>query len=86
MLALMPPPPPQKGAGKGEGAVASVTKHGAKICKKFNDQRGCAAKCPKGDVHGCDLILLKSGEACANGGHNRLTHDPAKHGQVKPRQ
>ena len=51
------------------------------LCKKYNDSRGCKSSCPDGKVHGCDVRLAKSGQACGSKSHTRKTHDAQKHGE-----
>ena len=48
----------------------SMVKGGKRICKMYNDGRGC-----KGcnDVHGCD-VKLANGKPCLSTQHNRLNH------------
>ena len=49
-----------------------TNKAGKKLCKPYNDARGCKnAKCP--EVHSCD-VLMASGYACDNPEHNRVNH------------
>lgn len=55
------------------------------LCKPWNDSRGCQKVCPKGDVHGCD-ILLDSGKACGSKDHTRQQHDSGKHGEAARRR
>jgi hypothetical protein len=65
---------------KGKMATASSTSNGTKLCKSFNDNRGCKPRCPHGLVHACDVVLVKSGAACGSKDHNRAKHDKARHG------
>ena len=56
------------------GSPIKTARHanGRKLCKPFNDARGCHnPKCR--DVHGCDA-MLPSGEGCGSSSHNRLRH------------
>lgn len=50
--------------------TVSMVKGGRRICKKYNDGRGCSG-CD--DIHGCD-VKLPSGKACLSTKHNRLNH------------
>ena len=59
--------------------TANSTAGGFKICKRNNDRRGCEQKCPRGEVHCCDIVLL-SGKVCEKKDHTRQSHDPSKHG------
>ena len=53
--------------------TVSQVKGGQKLCKPFNDGRGCPnAKCP--NLHACD-VRLDSGAACLSRRHNRLNHE-----------
>ena len=62
-------------------ATATATASGRKICKAYNDQRGCANKrCPKGLAHVCD-VLLANGRVCESTEHVRSQHDAGRHGQ-----
>ena len=70
---------------KAKWATAQTTQHGAKVCKKYNDRRGCAANCPDGSAHVCDVVLDRSEQACGSKSHSRATHDPATHGAPRAR-
>ena len=48
----------------------SMVKGGRRLCKKYNDGRGCSG-CD--DIHGCD-VKLASGKPCLSTKHNRLAH------------
>ena len=50
----------------------SMVKGGKRLCKKYNDGRGCSG-C--NDIHGCD-VKLPTGKACMSTKHNRLNHQP----------
>ena len=76
----MPNPGPSKSTGKGAvgryDCKIKTAKYDAqknKLCKPFNDARGCSkgAQCP--DRHACDVLLPK-GEACGLTNHNRVRH------------
>ena len=54
-----------------------------RICKAFNDSRGCPKPCKKGAVHCCDIELESGG--CCGQSHPRLSDDPSKHGRPKYR-
>ena len=60
--------------------TAGQTSRGVKICKLFNDQRGCAQNCPKGHAHVCDVQLASTKAACGSKQHNRKGHDAVRHG------
>ena len=64
------PPPPTKRVRevKSDGVkTVSMVHGGKKICKKYNDGRGCS------DLHVCD-VKLDSGKPCLPKDHNRLGH------------
>ena len=67
-------------AGQTFLATALNTDDGKKICKRYNDKRGCGQRCPKGDMHVCDVLLAKTGRVCGKKDHNRTTHDSRAHG------
>ena len=50
--------------------TVSMVKGGKRICKRYNDARGCPG-CS--DLHACD-VKLPSGKACLSPNHNRLSH------------
>lgn len=53
--------------------TVSMVKGGKKICKSYNDGRGCSnTRCDA--IHGCD-VRLDSGKACLSKTHTRLQHD-----------
>jgi hypothetical protein len=56
-----------------------------KLCKRYNDPRGCKAPCPNNDTHACD-VLLQGDKACASKAHTRAQHNDARDGkgQTKP--
>ena len=74
-----------KGGGKGKDGkspgpekyqlkikTARAGKDGKRICKPFNDSRGCATpQCP--EAHVCD-VLTPLGDACNSSGHSRTGH------------
>ena len=62
--------------------TATHLDNGTRICKKWNDSRGCAATCPDGNLHGCGIVLGKSGRVCGRSDHSRRGHLPASHGAV----
>jgi len=57
---------------------------GNRICKFYNDKRGCKGgdKCLHGNAHVCD-VLLTNGRVCASKSHTRVTHSPKSHGEPK---
>jgi hypothetical protein len=72
-----------KGTGKGKDGkpkLKTVTEiGGAKICKPYNDKRGCRdTACP--NVHQCD-VLLNTNKACASRSHGRDSHSSESHGK-----
>ena len=63
-------------------AVTTSEIGGTKVCKAYNDARGCPGRdgrCPKGFVHKCDIVL-QSGRPCGGTSHNRTNHDNNSHG------
>ena len=70
-------PPPEPVAKRGRlvksdaFSTISMLRGGKKICKPFNDGRGCQGQCQ--NAHVCD-VKLGSGKACASTSHNRLNH------------
>lgn len=61
---------------KADGLVTiSMIKGGQKLCKHWNDARGCRQKqCP--NLHQCD-VKMPSGKPCLSKTHNRLQHSEA---------
>ncbi len=60
--------------------TANMIAQNWKICKKFNDKRGCKGKtCPDGNANVCDVVITGN-KVCARSDHNRAQHDPQKHG------
>ena len=69
------PPPPVKRARevKSDGfKTVSMIRGGKKLCKKYNDGRGCGNRSCS-DLHVCD-VKLDSGKPCLSKDHNRLGH------------
>lgn len=73
-----PPEPPNPPPAKRPRQIkpdtrqtVSMLKGGKKLCKAFNDQRGCKGDC--GALHACD-VRLPSGQACQATSHNRQSH------------
>ena len=56
---------------------------GRAFCKRYQDNRGCAAPCKVKLLHACD-IELDTGKPCSRA-HSRAQHDVAKHGRPKYR-
>jgi hypothetical protein len=52
-------------------ATVNELRNGKKICKKWNDNRGCKGQC--GFEHVCD-VKKDNGQACGLRNHTRLTH------------
>lgn len=53
--------------------TVSQIKGGARLCKPWNDGRGCSnGKCDA--IHACD-VKLESGQACMSKKHTRLQHE-----------
>ena len=50
--------------------TVSMVKGGKRLCKKYNDGRGCSGR---DDIHGC-VVKLSSGKPCLSTKHNRLSH------------
>jgi len=80
--AKRPPPEPEVApqpsakrarAVKSDGLkTVSMIRGGKKLCKKYNDSRGCTSRnC--NDLHVCD-VKLESGKPCLSKEHNRLGH------------
>ena len=67
------------GAASVEQSTVQLTGKGQKICKAYNDRRGCKDKCPHGHVHGCDIRITRTKQACALP-HPRGKHNAAQHG------
>ena len=57
--------------------TVSMAKGGRKICKAWNDGRGCAAGHKCENLHCCD-VKTPSGKACLSTKHSRLQHNDAK--------
>ena len=71
----LPPPEPKRirDVKSDKHRTVSMIKGGKKLCKKFNDSRGCSThSCP--DLHVCD-VKLPDGRPCMSRNHNRLGHD-----------
>ena len=75
---------PQKGGAKGQrqgplgdtrrAKTSDYTRDNKRFCTAFlNGRCSSSIKCPRGDVHGCNLLLAKSGRPCAQ------FHMPSKH-------
>ena len=64
-------PPPKVSRPSGHVQTVSTLKGGKRLCKPYNDGRGCSGDC--GDVHACD-VKLPSGSACGSTKHSRLNH------------
>ena len=54
--------------------TVSMLKGGQRLCKPWNDSRGCPGNC--GQKHACD-VKMPSGKACLSTSHNRMAHDRA---------
>ena len=65
---------PRKRALKADHfATISMVKGGKKLCKAYNDGRGCSkASCQ--DMHVCD-VKLPNGKPCLSKNHTRLQHE-----------
>ena len=59
--------------------VLDFDKDGWKICKVRNDHRGPCRNPKSENKHECDISIR--GKACGARKHNRLTRDPAVHGE-----
>ena len=57
--------------------TVSMAKGGRKICKAWNDGRGCTAGQKCDNLHVCD-VKLASGKGCLSTKHSRLQHSDAK--------
>ena len=81
-VANIQPEPASKHAESSQGKRQTMSHNGAglKICKAYNDSRGCSQKCPKGEKHSCDITLMKTHKAC-DGSHPRLEHNEQTHGK-----
>ena len=66
--------------------VYAWDKKNNKICRDYNDQRGCANQCPKREVHCCDIVLLNGNQICGSRSHCRTSHNPARDGAPKLRR
>ena len=68
---------------KADGLVTiSMIKGGQKLCKHWNDARGCRQKqCP--NLHQCD-VKMPSGKPCLSKTHNRLQHSEATEWLSRP--
>ena len=70
------PTPAPRGAGGLSGAMTGSSFQGKKICKKWNDNRGCPSgesKCPEKAKHCCDA-LKPDGKVCGATRHYRAGH------------
>ena len=68
-------------------ACGKYTKDGSVVCKAVNDKRSCtglAGKCPKGQYHGCDILLLSTKACCGSKTHTRTQHKEDLHGKWVP--
>ena len=68
-------------------ACGKCTKDGTVVCKAVNDKRGCtglAGNCPKGQYHGCDILLLSTKACCGSKTHTRTQHREDLHGKWVP--
>ena len=70
--------PSKGGQGSNRPATSTHTSKNSKICKRYNDRRGCPTPCKAGEAHCCD-VLLQSGRVCEQK-HSRIEHDPRSHG------
>jgi hypothetical protein len=85
-LAIMPPPAAVGSrSSRAKWVTSTQLANGSKICKRFNDQRGCAGRCPRGEAHVCDVTLV-SGKVCGAKDHGRSTHNEQQHGTAQIRQ
>jgi len=72
-------PSVQSSPKKSFAKVKTATEIGGKqVCKAFNDQRGCkfGSSCKFANI--CDVLV--NGKGCGRSDHNRLSHDPQRHG------
>ena len=84
--AMPPTPQDSKRARllKADGlATISMVKGGRRLCKTWNDSRGCQNKRCE-NLHQCD-VKMPSGKACLSKSHNRLQHAEAVEWQAGPR-
>ncbi len=58
--------------GTSSEKTVSMIKGGQRLCKPYNDNRGCTSSSCK-DLHECD-VRLESGKHCGARDHNRHTH------------
>ena len=85
------------GKGKGDGqrprwtplgdyrraATMGATKEGKAFCRAYLVGRcSTSIRCPKGDAHGCNLVLVKTGKVCGQL-HEPARHKEAVHGYLK---
>ena len=69
---VVAPPPKRERMVKSDAfQTISMVKGGKKICKPFNDGRGCPGNCNQ--IHGCD-VKLPSGKPCLSQKHTRMEH------------
>ena len=54
--------------------TVSMLKGGQRLCKPWNDSRGCPGHC--GQKHCCD-VKMPNGKPCLATSHNRMSHDNA---------
>lgn len=73
-------------AAKQRGSTATHTEVGVRICKKYNDGRGCCSPCPSQAAHVCDLVLKGTKKLCGSKTHNRKGHIVSAHGVVAARE
>ena len=66
-----PPPKRERMVKSDAHQTISMLRGGKKICKPFNDGRGCKGGCQ--NAHVCD-VKLSTGKPCASSSHNRLNH------------
>ena len=69
--AVAPPPKRERLVKSDAFQTLSMVKGGKKICKPFNDGRGCPGNCNQ--IHGCD-VKLPSGKPCLSQKHTRMEH------------
>lgn len=68
-----PPPKRPRQIKTDQVQTVSMVKGGKRICKQWNDNRGCRG-CK--DLHQCD-VRLPNGQACGATSHNRMNHPKA---------